>query len=515
MGVRQRAADGRDLEAMADTVARCWCGGVDLEPLSPDYASCGDCGTVIYRHGVDPAEHVTGGDTGFYGDRYWRHYVPQVLGLPGLEQRARTDLAERAAFHLVKILEHQAPGGRVLELGCGAGSLSYLLCQAGFDAEGLELGPAAIELARDRFGLEVHSGPLESQDDPGPWDAIVAIDVLEHLPDPLATMTLCARRLAGGGRLFLQTPCYRQEGAEWQMLLPTEHLYLFTGTSIERLLRAAGFTAVGVERSIFPHDMWVTASASSPLVERPDPLVGVPPLVVALVDAYAENTRARGERDAVGADRDLKSQDVDRLLQELDAARGDQAAKVEVLRRQALELEEVRGDQAKKERLIERLGTELAATRDDQTAKEQLIEGLDRELDAVRQDQREKGELIDRLSAELETTRADQMGKGQLIDRLSSELEEVRTDQATRQEMIERLGAELEGVRTDQAAKEELIARLSTDLEVVRADQQAKETVIRQLHRDLESTTAELQEILDDRRYRLLQRIGMQLGGRR
>ena len=54
-------------------------------------------------------------------------YVPERLGLPRLEERARSDLSERAVFHLERILERLAPGGRILELGCGAGSLTYLL----------------------------------------------------------------------------------------------------------------------------------------------------------------------------------------------------------------------------------------------------------------------------------------------------------------------------------------------------------------------------------------------------
>ncbi len=515
MGVKQRAVGVRGLEVTADSKVRCWCGGMDLEPLNPEYGSCSDCGTVIYREVVDPAEHVAGSDTSFYGDRYWQHYVPKVLGLPGLEERARADLAERAVVHLVKVLQHQAPGGRVLELGCGSGSLTYLLRKAGFDAEGLEIGPAAIEIARQRFGLTVHGGPLEALGDPGPWSAIVAIDVLEHLPDPLATLSLCSDRLGPGGRLFLQTPCYRGEGADWPMLLPEEHLYLFTSGSIERLLRAAGFTEVEVERGLFPHDMWVTASIDSPLVERADPLASVPPLVVALVDAYSESNRARGERDAIAADRDRKQQDIDRLQEELDAVRGDQSAKAKLLRRQDRELETVRRDQAEKEQLIDRLSSEVETIRTDQAAKEELIDRLGTELEAVRGDQQVKGELIGRLEAELEAVRRDQSAKEQLIERLSSELEAAQADQTAKQELIDRLGSELDMAREDQAAKEELIDRLSVELEEVRADQQAKEAVILRLDQDLEATAAELQGIREDRRYRLLEKLGVRLGERR
>ncbi len=612
MGVSERAAGGRNIPLASPRqgvgasspqrgaqASRCWCGAEPVEPLGSDYVLCAACGTVVCRLAFDAAEYTATDGSGFYDDRYWRQHVPAVLGLPGLEERARSDLPERAVFHLVKVLDHLPPTGRVLELGCGAGSLTYLLCQVGFDAEGLELGPAAIEVARDRFGVTVHRGPLETQDDPGPWDAIVAVDVLEHLPDPLATMKLCARRLAVAGRLFLQTPCYRQEGPEWPMLLPEEHLHLFTESSVERLLRAAGFSAVEVGGSLFAHDMWVSAAPEGPLSARPEPLAGVPPMVVALIDSYADGTRARGERDAVDADRERKQADVDRLRRELKSVRADQAAKARLLRRQdeelravrgeqgrrgelierlATELATVRGDQAAKAALIERLGSDLGTVRGDQRAKSELITGLGSELEQTREDRAKKGrlidrltselasargdqatkeeliaalstdlakvradqaakeqaiertgaelgsvradqeakeELIDRLNADLESMRGDQTAKAELIDRLNADLESMRGDQTAKAELIDRLNADLDSVRGDQTAKAELIDRLSTELATVRADQQAREVVIRQLEEELKATAAELEAIHSDRRVRLLQAVGVHLGGRR
>ncbi len=503
---------------------------MQLEPLSSDYAICDGCGTVVYRHSIDPEEYTAADGTGFYGDRYWRRHVPRVLGLPGLEERARSDLAERAVSHLVKILGHLAPGDRparrrrkrVLELGCGAGSLIYLLRQAGLDAVGLELGPAAVELARDRFGVEVHRGPLEALEDDGPYDAIVAIDVLEHRPDPAATMALCGRRLAAAGLLFLQTPCYRQQGPEWHMLLAKEHLHLFTEASVERLLREAGFAAVEVGRGIFRHDMWVAASRGAPLVERSEPLSGVPPVVVALVDAVAESTRARDECVAVDADRRRKQEVAATLLRDLETVRADQTAKQRLLCRQDEELHAVRDDQGQKSLLIKRLDAELEATREDQKSKQTLIDRLTSELESARGDQTAKQALLERLTSELESARGDQTAKQALIERLTSELESVRGDQAAKQALLERLTSELKSVRGDQAAKQALLERLTSELESVRGDQRHKERLIQRLagelkarNTELTQARAELEELQGDRLIRLLQAVRGRFGGRR
>ncbi len=522
MEVKERTADRPSPATGIDSRGvRCWCGAEDLEPFRSDYSRCRDCGTVVYSESIDPEDYTAGDGTGFYGDRYWRRHVPGVLGLPGLEERARSDLAERAVFHLVKILDYLR-GSRVLELGCGAGSLTYLLRQAGFDATGLELGPAAVELARRRFGVEVHHGLLETLEDQGPYDAIVAVDVLEHLADPSATMTLCARRLTAEGVLFLQTPCYRQDGPDWQMLLPEEHLHLFTESSVEMLLREAGFAAVDVGPSIFPHDMWVVASRGASLIERSEPSADVPPVVVALIDAFAESTRVRDERDAIDADRRCKQEAADKLTRDLESTRGDQAAKAELIERLTSELETVRGDQAGKAELIERLIAELETVRGDQAVKAELIERLTSELETVRGDQAVKAELIERLTSELETVRGDQAAKAELIERLTSELEAVRGDQAAKAELIDRTDAELTAVRADQAAKEELVERLTSELESVRGDQHDKELLIRQLAEELDAgaaelghVRAELEKIHSDRLFRFLNATRTRLGGRR
>ena len=442
--------------------SRCWCGAVDFAPLRADYGCCRDCGTVVFLEPYDLADYASGDGAGFYGDRYWRQHVPEQLGLPGLEDRARADLPERAVFHLEKVLDLVEPGARLLELGCGSGSLTYLLRQAGIDAVGLEMATAAIEVARERFGLEVVQGPLETAEIEGEFDAILAVDVLEHLPRPLETLALCARRLAAGGVFLAQTPCFRDQGADWQMLLPREHLFLFTAASVESLLHAAGFEASEVGDSLFPHDMWIAASVEQ-LTPRPDPLNGVSPIALALIDARAEIVRGQGELARVEADRLSKEES-----------------------RQAL-------------------GDELASVRADQQAKEELIQQQADDSRELRRDQQAKGHLIEQLSTQLTAVRRDQAAKAELIDRISRELEAVQADRAS----------ELQQVRADQAARSEVIERLSAELAEVRVDQQAKEEVITLLDSELRRQQAELDAIHADRIYRGLRTVQSRLGRRR
>ncbi len=464
----------------------CWCGADDRDDLRSDYAQCQACSTVIYTEPYDRAAYASGEAGSFYDDRYWSQHVPEVLGLPRLEQRARADLPERAVFQLEKVLRYLAPGARILELGCGAGSLTYLLQQAGFIAQGLELGPSAIELARSRFGLEMVRGPLEVLPTEGRFDAIVAIDVLEHLPDPLATMTNCVQRLEDDGLLFLQTPCYRGEGADWHMLLPREHLFLFTPSSVERLLDAVGCRSVTVEDSLFPHDMWVVASPQQMLEARADPLAGLTPIALALIDARAETLQLGEDRDGIDADRQAKAVVVERLAAELEAVRVDQQAK---------------------QILVDRQHDELGKLKQDQHAKQALVDRQHDELEKLKQDQHAKQVLVDRQYDELEKLRRDQQAKARLIDRLDDELTAIRDDHEARGELVERLSLEIEQVRADQQAKEDAIQQLDSILRqrqaelesawngqrVVEAALQDKEATAQAAYAQLEQQTSELQ----------------------
>ncbi len=103
-------------------------------------------------------------------------------------------------------------GARVLDVGCGAGLLSEALAREGAQVTAIDLAPDLIKIAklhRLESGVEVEYRltPVETLADemPGAFDAIVCMEMLEHVPDPGAIIAACATLLKPGGHLFLST----------------------------------------------------------------------------------------------------------------------------------------------------------------------------------------------------------------------------------------------------------------------------------------------------------------------
>ncbi|MFU2209470.1 glycosyltransferase [Solidesulfovibrio sp. C21] len=239
---------------------QCWCGTGGLEPYSDGYMLCPACGTLVSREDREEG----------YGRDYWFGHQESDLGQPTIETRARLDLPERCVYWLRRFLRACLPPGDVLELGCAHGGFTALLGKAGFRARGLELDATIAGIAGGLFGVTVLSGPLEEQEiAPGSLCAVVLMDVLEHLPDPVEMLRRVGTLLAPGGVVFVQTPRFPAgmaherlltEGNPFsRMLLPAEHLYLYSEKAVRELFTFAGLDHFRFETPLFPYDMLFVA----------------------------------------------------------------------------------------------------------------------------------------------------------------------------------------------------------------------------------------------------------------
>lgn len=494
-------------------------------PFSSDYLACRRCETLVLRRQAHAEAAPTADEQAeFYGWAYFTEGA-RARGHPDILERARSDLSGRCVTWLRTLLRYRAPPARVLEVGCANGAFVGLLAAAGFDAIGLDLSPAVTKHVQDYFDVPVLTGPLEAQHiAPGSLDVIVMMDVVEHLTDPLATLTAAAALLAEDGLLLIQTPEFdprltfadleRAESPFLGQLRPDEHLFLLGRHSIAALLARAGLGAAVFQPAHFPeHDMFLVASRHDlPAIGEGAGREGlrrtrggrVVDALIDMADAWQDQARSLS---AARADQQDKDRAIAELTSALESVRGDQQAKEALIRRMAGELKVIRADQRAKERgiaaltselssvrrdqhdkeaLIRRTAAELEALRADQNGKEREIARLAFDLQAVRGDQQAKEVLIRRMSEELAALRADQLGKERVISILTGDLQSLRGDQQAKEALIGRMADELGALRADQSMKEALLLRVSAELEEVRADQRAKETLIQRMALELD-----------------------------
>jgi 2-polyprenyl-3-methyl-5-hydroxy-6-metoxy-1,4-benzoquinol methylase len=168
-----------------------------------------------------------------------------------LEERGR----RRSAIRLLELLDTHVRRGRLLQVGCSYGLLLDEARRRGYEVEGVELSREATRYARERLGLKVHETAIEDLELEGAlYDAILLVDVLEHLEDPLATLECLLAALAPGGAMLIVTPdpasvVARTAGSRWWCYVPA-HLCLIPRGTLRELLTARGLTVLADRLSV-------------------------------------------------------------------------------------------------------------------------------------------------------------------------------------------------------------------------------------------------------------------------
>jgi SAM-dependent methyltransferase len=106
---------------------------------------------------------------------------------------------------------HLPPPGRILDTGAWEGALSLRLHDEGYQVEGTDLDPSAF---KPQGVLECLQLDLNSHEDRarfvserrGAYDAILAVEIIEHIRDPWGFTQFCMDLLRPGGFLLLSTP---------------------------------------------------------------------------------------------------------------------------------------------------------------------------------------------------------------------------------------------------------------------------------------------------------------------
>ncbi len=193
------------------------------------FFSCRDCGFVFANPVPDP-EAIAG----FYAALADEEYSQED---EGRGRNFRVILRRLRGF--------VPPGSSLLDVGAASGIFLNLAREEGFRVTGIEPSAALVADARERYGLELFRGSAEQFVTREKFAAVTLLDVLEHVTDPDAFLSVLERFLAPGGMLVVVTPdigslAARLMGGRWWHYR-VAHVNFFNRRSLGRLLERHGF----------------------------------------------------------------------------------------------------------------------------------------------------------------------------------------------------------------------------------------------------------------------------------
>ena len=175
-------------------------------------------------------------------------------------------------------------GLRVLDVGCGGGILADAMARKGADVLGIDLASKALKVAQlhaleaqtEGVAYQEISAEALAAEQPGSFDVVTCMEMLEHVPDPSLVVMACATLVKPGGHVFFSTInrnakafLFAIVGAEYVLnLLPRgthEYAKLIKPSELSGYCRGVGLDLThtkGLQYNPFTKHYWLDADTS-------------------------------------------------------------------------------------------------------------------------------------------------------------------------------------------------------------------------------------------------------------
>jgi SAM-dependent methyltransferase len=234
---------------------------VDVDVLT-NTVPCGICGsdrfTVVYPPGVAQINQVVkcldcglmyasprrdSGDAMLSADEREYRFSEEH---PQRYEKEQTQLGDTADTRA--LLDRLHPNrGKAIEIGSSCGFQLDAFRSQGWDVLGIEPDRNAAAQAEADLSIPTLNTILEEADLPDESvDVVVMLHVIEHIPDPVGTLTEICRVLRPGGHFVLETPRYdtltfKLLGRRERSVSCDGHIFFFTTDSLRNAYTRAGF----------------------------------------------------------------------------------------------------------------------------------------------------------------------------------------------------------------------------------------------------------------------------------
>ncbi len=175
----------------------------------------------------------------------------------------RIEMPEPGSIHRL-LLDHIGTGRRVLEFGCGVGTMSRIMNDLGCQVTGVEIDASAAAVAasfcEDIVVADIDGLVLADRFAAGSYDVVVFGEVLEHLRNPWRVLDEARALLAPGGFIVLSVPNVAHGAIRLTLLegtfpsrsdglLDDAHLRFFTLRSLREMCLTAGYRIDSIART--------------------------------------------------------------------------------------------------------------------------------------------------------------------------------------------------------------------------------------------------------------------------
>jgi len=178
-----------------------------------------------------------------YRDLYWQH----------ASQRPDAREEHYDSEFIANLIKTYHPTARkVIEIGCGPGSLIFGLNKRGYQVQGHDASEEAAKLAKEIYGLGVTVGTMAELPPLAEADVVVMRHVVEHSRTPCEELRVLMRSLKKHSTIIIITPniaggLASAMGASWEWFVPPVHLSYFSPPSLATLAFTEGFNSLLID----------------------------------------------------------------------------------------------------------------------------------------------------------------------------------------------------------------------------------------------------------------------------
>lgn len=149
----------------------------------------------------------------------------------------------------IALVQSELKEKNVVEIGSAKGYLLALMKNLGWDVQGVEISTEASDYAQSKLNIPTFTGTIDDyaiELKMKKFPIALAIDVIEHVPNPIEFLINIDKILLDGGLLIIDTPNGDSKnieylGLKWPAFNPF-HIYFFSISNIQTLLTRMGYT---------------------------------------------------------------------------------------------------------------------------------------------------------------------------------------------------------------------------------------------------------------------------------